>query len=397
MSNTTFKIHGIDAVNAFIREFEIKVKNQAKSARTLTLYKTELAHLRNWTNVKELEKRIIEALLEDKEISENTRFLRMSIFKVFARWYSEATGIHVSLVDLPKIRRETSNRRAFSLNEFNIIFDDLKEFNNPRFEWIFKFMLVNGIRVSEFENINWEDFKQRKINGEFWSQKIKTAKSQKERRIFIPSSLAEDSKFRTMQEDFQNLKLDITAKTIKNIFGEFSHFVKARHPELKDLVISAHVLRHCFITNLMRKGFDIYQAAKIVGHSSPQMIELTYWTLDEEDYIKAMDKMLMEQVDVKELSTAEIVINSKNDVIANLKTDNNTLRNELERLKNENASLRANNPYFKQEIIEEDKTIMQSKISSILEHANNNLKLLNAKAYNRINEDTITDVQRTTH
>lgn len=105
----------------------------------------------------------------------------------------------------------------------------------------------------------------------------------------------------------------------------------------------------------------------------------------------------MEQVDVKELSTAEIVINSKNDVIANLKTDNNALRNELERLKNENASLRANNPYFKQEIIEEDKTIMQSKISSILEHANNNLKLLNAKAYNRINEDTITDVQRTTH
>lgn len=391
MPRITYKIYGKEAINAFLREFEIKAQNKAKSLKTFDTYKHTLLALGDWQNAKDFEKQVIIAL-NDLSVCENTKFLKKSIFKVFAKWYLEATGIHMSLLNVPKIVREHSNRRAYTPQEQETIFEELEAFNNPRFKWIFKFLFINGIRISEFDNVDWEAFKQRKINGEFWVQRIKTAKSHVERQIYIPSSDCESELFKTMQEDFLELKLNISSKTVKNLFGEFSSFVKTRREEFKDVVISAHILRHCFITNLMRKGYDIYHVAKIVGHASPQMINMTYWDLDEEEYSKAMYKSLMSNIDAKELTNAEIIIKNQNDLIVDLKSNNLELANELERVKAENASLKANKPFYAP-LVNEDKLLyIEAKLSRISLNLNNNLKIMKNKAYNKRNDDKTTNI-----
>ncbi|VDR42455.1 Uncharacterised protein [Mycoplasmopsis caviae] len=87
-----------------------------------------------------------------------------------------------------------------------------------------------------------------KLESENWSFIIQTLKNNKPRYIRVPSKydmpLVGDLR-RDLMKYLENLNL--TTKSIKNMFCEFSKYIKQKYPNFKHQ-ISAHILRHNFAT-----------------------------------------------------------------------------------------------------------------------------------------------------
>jgi site-specific recombinase XerD len=59
--------------------------------------------------------------------------------------------------------------------------------------------------------------------------------------------------------------------------------------------VHPHLFRHSFATEALRRGMDVIQLARILGHNSLRMIERTYSHLDQSDAYDAVLKMLTDE------------------------------------------------------------------------------------------------------
>lgn len=171
--------------------------------------------------------------------SENSNFTRRSIFKIFINWLSNINKDFIPFeTKIKKFKWINGTRTAFSKNELSFILEEVKNYNNLKFETIFLIFLSNGIRVSEWKNIDWNELKRNN-----WNININVAKKGNTRIFNIPNH----GIFENLRNNILKLNLDLKPKTIKNLFYKFSYFVKKRNPNFKH-TISTHILRYNFAT-----------------------------------------------------------------------------------------------------------------------------------------------------
>ena len=227
-----------------------------------------MKNLQNWETTDELLNQI-NFLLDNSQLSQNSLFTNRAIYKTFCEWFAKRNRIYIPFNErINKYKIERGTRRAYNKDELNILFSELKKFNNYKFEIIFKILLTTGIRVSEWESINWTQLKEN--NYEII---LKTAKNNNPR----PFKIIDDksNEFKDIKIAIQNgLNLNISAKTIKNLFNLFKNFVMENHPDFKNK-ISAHILRHTFVTVAAEQA-SIEEIAKVIGHVNSNTTASTY-------------------------------------------------------------------------------------------------------------------------
>ncbi|MDD1358532.1 tyrosine-type recombinase/integrase [Metamycoplasma hyosynoviae] len=321
----------IDQLKIFYAEFERLIETNNRSSVTLNCYKKILNRLQNWKTIDELLKQI-NYILNHSGVSQNSLFYYRAVFKVFCEWFSKRNHIFIPFNErINKYKIERGTRRAYTKEELEILFAELKAFDNPKFEVIFKILLTTGLRVGEWDYIDWDKLKNSNWNGII----IRTAKNNNPRPFKI---LLEDSEhFKEIQEAIKNdLDIKIKAKTIKNLFAIFKNFVLKRNPNFK-AKISAHILRHTFVT-ISAEDNTIEEISKILGHTNSNTTCSTYLTYNSILANKKLNKM---QQNISNFFNDEIVENHE---IA-LKEENQKLKNEIEILKEELQNLHSSIPF----------------------------------------------------
>ncbi len=273
----------IEQLPIFYEQFEYQIKTNNRSAKTLQTYKYILNNLENWKTVDELLNQI-NFILDNSKLSQNSLFMYRATFKVFCEWFSKRNKVYIPFNErINKYKIERGTRRPYTKEELDILFTELKNYNNYKFEIIFKIMLTTGIRVSEWEYINWDD-----LRANNFETIIKTSKNNNPRPFKIISS--NNKEFSDIKPAIINgLKLNWTAKTIKNNFNLFNKFVLSKHPNFK-VKISAHILRHTFVTISNEKS-TIEEIAKVIGHVNSNVTASTYLTYNPILANKKLSKM----------------------------------------------------------------------------------------------------------
>ncbi|MGC7169953.1 tyrosine-type recombinase/integrase [Metamycoplasma hominis] len=323
-------MRNIDQLEIFYAGFEKMIQTHNRSAETLKNYTFVLRQLRDWDTPEELIEQINFILnnLETRGVSNNTLVFHRTVFATFCKWYSERTGVFISTKNsINYYPTQHGTRRAYSLDEIRLLLNELNAYKNIKFEIVFKMLLTTGIRVSEWEFINWKELRE---NNQII---LKTAKRNNDR------------PFRILQEQgtiFEGVFnyfaaggiIDWTAKTIKNQFNLFKHFVMSRHPEFKNR-ISAHILRHTFVTMASETGSQIEEIAKTLGHTNSNTTQATYLTYDP---IVANKKLARMQHNI-----VSLISNSVLDETEELKKQLENQRKENERLRDYINNLQSSN------------------------------------------------------
>jgi integrase/recombinase XerD len=130
---------------------------------------------------------------------------------------------------------------------------------NLKHRLIIMFLYYAGLRLDEARNLAWKDLDfDRKIIH------LKTAKGDKERRVFLHKKLIEALKDIGIKEDgpiFISQREDIYNKrTIQQIVK-----IASKKAGIKKNV-TPHALRHSFATHLLESGADIRYIQQLLGH-----------------------------------------------------------------------------------------------------------------------------------
>ncbi|WP_406618233.1 tyrosine-type recombinase/integrase [Mycoplasmopsis lipophila] len=273
----------IEQLEIFYAEYEKTIKTNNRSIHTLNTYKCVLKNLQNWETTDELLNQI-NFLLDNSQLSQNSLFTNRAIYKTFCEWFAKRNRIYIPFNErINKYKIERGTRRAYNKDELNILLSELKKFNNYKFEIIFKILLTTGIRVSEWESINWTQLKEN--NYEII---LKTAKNNNPR----PFKIIDDktNEFKDIRSAIESgLNLNISAKTIKNLFNIFKNFVMENHLDFQNK-ISAHILRHTFVTVAAEQA-SIEEISKVIGHVNSNTTASTYLTYNPTLANKKLGKM----------------------------------------------------------------------------------------------------------
>ena len=309
----------IDQLQIFYAEFEKSVSVGCRSLLTLNNYKLILNNLSNWENVDELLNQINFLLNSKKNLSTNTLFGVRAVYKAFCEWFAKRNNVYIPFNErVYKYKLERGTRRSYTKEELEILLDELKNFDNCKFEIVFKILLTTGIRVSEWEYINWNSLKEN--NYEII---IKTAKNNNPRPFKIADTNYE--MFKDIKLAVENgLNLKIKAKTIKNLFILFKKFILHKYPNFKNK-ISAHILRHTFVT-LASEHSTIEEISKILGHVNSNTTASTYLTYNPIIANKKLGKMQNNIINF--VSTNDYLTEEEK-----LALENKKLKTEIEALK----------------------------------------------------------------
>lgn len=279
----------IDQIHIFFAEYEAKIKTNNRSQKTLITYKMILKDLIDWNSVDELLEQVNFLIHKSENYSQNTLLARREVFKIFCDWFSKRNQVFIPFdAKVEKFRVERGTRQSYSEAELELLLNELENFDNVKFAIIFKILALTGLRVSELENIKWDEL----VTKNF-TLLVKTSKNNNPRPIYIPT--ADDD----ISEAYKNLRSEITEninslkryrpKTIKNTFLLFKDFVKQKYPDFPKM-ISAHILRHYFATHACKNlDGNVEIVSKLMGHTNSNTTANTYINFDLQtnvDYIK---------------------------------------------------------------------------------------------------------------
>jgi integrase len=181
----------------------------------------------------------------------------------------------------------------YTIEELNIIFDELKNLLKPQFYRFYKTLLLTGLRISELcaltvdnidldkRTIKVESTLSQGADGYYMKKGTKTGKNR--------TLLMDDLTFMIIMEQLESIKINngyTRSVTFKNIFlyqqktGEphkgdnlttkwtsAMKKVKSKHPDIESL--TTHKLRHTYATlNLIENPQNLMNISKILGHES---------------------------------------------------------------------------------------------------------------------------------
>jgi site-specific recombinase XerD len=211
-----------------------------------------------------------------KTINEIVKFCRMMFKKWQAYKFVASNPFADPNLELPRIIR---NERAFWLpEEVNEI---IEKKATPDLKALWALQTYAGLRPSEAYNLTFEciDFERRII-------KVRLGKGKKDREVAMNDYLAE-----ILQKEKAKYKsghcfplLPRTnygrLKRLKKLIGDMRFKIPG--------AITQHRFRHSFASNLIRKGANIKQVQRLLGHSGIQTTLDTYAHLIQEDMNEAV-------------------------------------------------------------------------------------------------------------
>nr|AAT66138.1 Int [Mycoplasma phage MAV1] [Metamycoplasma arthritidis]AAT66155.1 Int [Mycoplasma phage MAV1] [Metamycoplasma arthritidis] len=267
----------------------------------------------------------------------------------FIKYKSTAEGRFYDTTRLITFENNSMPKQVYNQNEIEMLTKELINFNNLQFELIFKLMLYNGCRLSEFVSVNWKE-----MRAKNYECAIKTKKGGHPRIIVVPKELI---------CDFEKIGIDYSYNTIQNLFGRFHKFVVEKHPEFTK-AISSHCLRRQRITNMFLCGMSVEQIQVVTGHAQINTIT--------EHYIKtssAQMKQFLQLGNIEPLDTLEITklnsfISAQNKQILALNLDKDMLLDKIKNLEIANERLKNEITDLKRTKIEYQSSISETKTNN---------------------------------
>ncbi|PZE22850.1 recombinase XerC [Paenibacillus xerothermodurans] len=174
-----------------------------------------------------------------------------------------------------KKSKTESNKRPIYLDEHELLvaLNHIDGRYRDRNIAIFLLMAYCGLRVGEVHRLNLANFKKGKGTIEVYG------KGRKWNEIPVPEALSEYlERLQTERITPYNKKEDaffvsqkgrrLSIRQIQKIAAQTFAAFKAAHPELADMKLTSHKLRHSFATMLLRNGVDIRVVKELLGHAS---------------------------------------------------------------------------------------------------------------------------------
>ncbi len=179
-----------------------------------------------------------------------------------------------------KIHGSTSIENVITLEEYHRLLDSLQRDGDEKGYWMIKFLAKTGARVSEFVKLTKESLEIGYC--EMWTKG-------KIRRIYIPQSLIEESKWYFSEQDnkwlFPNRYGEQmtdrgVAQKIKNYAKRYGIRSEVAHP---------HSFRHLYAIEFLQHNSNIALLADLMGHSSLNTTSI-YLKLSKEEQMKQFNE-----------------------------------------------------------------------------------------------------------
>jgi len=183
---------------------------------------------------------------------------KIAVLKSIWKSYKLSGLIKFNPFELVKKMRERKIQSTIPLNDKQV--DRLlSSIDNENDYAIVLFLVATGIRVSELCGLKWGDFT---IDKDFVIAKI-LGKGNAERLVKIPEKV-----FNTIPVNQSEFVFDgVYPRKVDRIIKKW---VK-KSGVSTGFRVSAHTLRHTFITNAYKNGADLFYIQEAVGHNSPDM------------------------------------------------------------------------------------------------------------------------------
>lgn len=230
--------------------------NNDYSPHTVDIYHTSLKQYFEYANDVNMEncKRFIRTL-EEQSLSPQTICLRITALEKFSKWMKNPIELK-----RPKIKRKLDANNVPTEEEYNRLLEYLKNKDNKDYYFFIKLLGTTGARLSEFQQLKWEDV----ATGEVTLR----GKGNKYRRFFFQKQLRHEA-IAYMKENGKTGLIAVGRYGPLTQRG-FSQHLKTwgKHCGIDSKKMHAHAFRHFFAKMFLKKNKDVIQLADLLGHGS---------------------------------------------------------------------------------------------------------------------------------
>lgn len=202
---------------------------------------------------------ILNNLLDNWTLSNNSKNLYSSIIKVFLKWLNNTFDLNFNFNLIKTFDPLPSGREALTRNELEQLKQMLDVWGKDQFKIAFLILATTGMRLGELCSIDWNE-----VKGD--SCYIKTEKTGKIRTVWISPEV---------RRLLDNNKFVLKYNSIQEYFARFREFLKKNLPSFNKK-LSAHVLRHTVATMAYENGLSIEAISRMLGHDDISTTLSTY-------------------------------------------------------------------------------------------------------------------------
>lgn len=202
---------------------------------------------------------ILNNLLDNWTLSNNSKNLYSSIIKVFLKWLNNTFDLNFNFNLIKTFDPLPSGRESLTRNELEQLKQMLDVWGKEQFKIAFLILATTGMRLGELCSINWNE-----VKGD--SCYIKTEKTGKIRTVWISPEVR-----RLLDET----KFAMKYNSIQEYFARFREFLKKNLPSFNKK-LSAHVLRHTVATMAYENGLSVEAISRMLGHDDISTTLSTY-------------------------------------------------------------------------------------------------------------------------
>ncbi|MCM1190639.1 MAG: site-specific integrase [bacterium] len=259
-----------------LKEFEAYLMDQERSQNTIDayLYSVKLFFRRYPEASKETMLSFKKWLLEEKRPpTARHRVVAMNQYCMFI-------GHPEYCVKGIKIHQSTTVENVITLKEYEKLLAGLKADGNERGYYMIKFLSKTGARVSEFVRMTRDGLDTGYC--EMWTKG-------KIRRIYIPSTLIEESKeyFADQKSEYLFPSKQGRQMTNRGVAQDIKNW--ARKYGIRDEVAHPHAFRHLYAIEFLKHNSNIALLADLMGHSSVSTTSI-YLKLSKEEQIRQFNE-----------------------------------------------------------------------------------------------------------
>lgn len=264
----------------FVEYFELIVKDKPKTEKA---WPNTLRYLKEFTKGHIQFAAINENWLEQfksyllTKVSQNTAYTYFSKVKTaLNKAIKDKIIINNPSATVPQVKKTDTERNFLTLEEMKRLF--ATNCRNSETKRAFLFACYTGLRLSDVQNLTWQNIKDNKV--QFRQQKTKAVE-------YLPlSEMAKE----LLYTDINKNVLPLPTNKIFNLPDRTSlnKIIKKWCVDASiDKSISFHTSRHTFATLALTQGVDLYTVSKLLGHKRITVTEI---------YAKIVDEKLKEAV-----------------------------------------------------------------------------------------------------
>lgn len=271
--------------NELLEAYEIHLYEEEKAVATIKKYICDLKKLQNYTQGREIDKRMMveykKYLLEDEKYRESSA----NTFLVAANCFFQFMGWQDISVKLFKIQKEIFSpiEKYLTKAEYKRLVRTAMEQKKIRLGMILQTICATGLRISELKYVTVESVK----NG-----CISVRNKGKSRKALLPRKLQFQLKRYIDRKHIENGLVFVTsgghAVDRSNIWREMKEICKLA--DVDDRKVFPHNLRHLFAQCFYALEKDIAKLADILGHQSIETTRI-YIKSTGEEHLKQLERM----------------------------------------------------------------------------------------------------------